>query len=124
MKINCKGKTILIVDDDFNSLLLFSELLLESGAKVLTAIDGKSTLDIVEKQKIDLILLDIRLPDMDGFELLKIIHSFQPCLLAIAHTALEGDFSRNYKQAGFNEFISKPFRMDQFYKKIEALLCL
>ena len=69
MKINCKRKTILIVDDDFNSLLLFSELLLESGAKVLTAIDGKSTLDIVEKQKIDLILLDIRLPDMDGFEL-------------------------------------------------------
>ena len=63
-------KTILIIDDEKNIRTLYKEVFEKEGYKVMLASGGKEGLDVCEKNKIDLIILDIRLPDLDGMEVL------------------------------------------------------
>lgn len=72
--LNCKVKTILVVDDEPDALQLFRRMLTNAkkGFRVLRASDGKQALEILQSQKPDLILLDLVMPEMDGFQLLAI----------------------------------------------------
>ncbi|MFZ2038511.1 MAG: response regulator [Minisyncoccia bacterium] len=68
---NIKGKKIMIVEDDKFFISLISKKLLDNGLEVLSANDGQQTFKVLETKKPDLIILDIMLPDIDGFEILK-----------------------------------------------------
>ena len=63
-----KIRKVLIVDDDVNTRTTLSDLLSEDGYNTITAADGKEALDKAHKKKPDIVLMDIRLPKMDGYE--------------------------------------------------------
>jgi CheY-like chemotaxis protein len=105
-----QSKTILIAEDDETNYYLICEYLEFSRAEMLWAHDGVEALEMVkENVDIDLILMDIQMPVMNGFEALQAIKHISPNLPIVAITAyaVSGDREKGLK-AGFNEYLSKP----------------
>jgi len=119
-----KRKALIIEDNDQN-LYLATFLLENSGFEVIAARDGPEALDLVKISNPDVILLDIQLPGMDGFEVLDIIRKF-PLLadipiIAVTSHAMSGDRERMLA-AGCNDYIEKPINPDLFVSQIEQNL--
>lgn len=114
--------TVLIVEDDRNMRLLTSARLRDYYS-VCTASDGEEALDLIHKGGIDLIVSDIMMPNMDGYELLKIIRNegFQTPFLFL--TAKENSYD---KEKGFDlgtdDYMTKPFSADELLWRVKALL--
>ncbi|MBN1143686.1 MAG: response regulator [Bacteroidales bacterium] len=107
---NWKGKTILIAEDDLNSFKFLHELLKKTHAVILHAANGKQALDIIRSsQQIDLVVMDIMMPVLDGYEATKIIKNMNREIPVIAQTAyaMAGDKER-MQEAGCDDYISKP----------------
>jgi CheY-like chemotaxis protein len=125
MELNIlKGKKILIVEDDFSSKLYMNKILEKSGADLLNASDGREALDILDKNPgIDLILMDIQLPILDGYSCTKIIRESGNNVIIIAQTAygLSGDKEKMIS-LGFNDFLIKPISQKQVMDKISSYL--
>jgi CheY-like chemotaxis protein len=117
------GKTILIVDDDPISALLFQEMLEPTKANIFVVYNGCSALNIVKSQSIDLVLLDIKLPDCNGFDILPKIKAIKPEIIIIAQTAnaMVDDHTKCIN-AGFDDYISKPILSVELYSKLEKHL--
>jgi two-component system, cell cycle response regulator DivK len=103
--------TILVVDDDETNLTLARALLEAEGFAVVTAIDAMSTFDVLKDVDPALILMDIQLPGMDGWELTRrlkrnIVTSHIP-VIAVTAYGQQGDAERA-RQTGFVEFVAKP----------------
>ena len=103
--------TILVVDDDETNLTLARALLEADGFAVVTAIDAISTFDVLKDVDPALILMDIQLPGMDGWELTRrlkknIATSHIP-IIALTAYGKQGDAERAH-EAGFAEFVAKP----------------
>jgi CheY-like chemotaxis protein len=112
---NWKGKSILVVEDDEISLEFLKELFEPYGIKVLSAIDGKSAIDICkDNPQIDLVLMDVQLPVMNGIESMKEIRKINIHLPVIAQTAfaMSGD-KEKYISEGFDDYISKPINLHE-----------
>lgn len=118
------ARTILIVEDEINSHTLIKELLSGTNVKLLHAWDGSEAVEHVKKRKdISLVLMDIKMPVMDGYEATKLIKTIRPKLPVIAQTAFAGhhDKTRALK-AGFDNYISKPILKDSFVELIANYL--
>ena len=105
-------KKILIVDDDALIRQLLSLILKSAGYSVVEAVNGKDALDKLNEATIDLIITDLRMPQMDGIELTRKIRT-NPDYEHVPVVMLTSDF-QGYKrqegeQAGVNSWISKPF---------------
>ena len=103
--------TILVVDDDQTNLTLARALLESDGFTVVTAVDAISTFDVLKDVDPALILMDIQLPGMDGWELTRrlkknIATSHIP-IIALTAYGKHGDAERA-REAGFSEFVAKP----------------
>ena len=103
--------TILVVDDDESNLILARALLEADGFAVVTASDAMSTFEVLKTAQPALILMDIQLPGMDGWELTRrlkknIATSHIP-VIAVTAYGQHGDAERA-RQAGFVEFVAKP----------------
>ena len=88
-------KRILVADDEMSIRLLYSEELREEGYEVLTAANGREALEIVEKEPLNLIILDIKMPEMSGIEVLRQIKEKNPnlpVLLSSAYSEYKQDF--------------------------------
>ena len=108
--IDWNKKTILIVEDEIHNHNYIEELLLETNTNILHAWCGKEAVDLVKSHSdISLVLMDIKMPVMDGYEALRLIKQIRPKLVVIAQTAyaLSQDKSKALK-AGFDSYISKP----------------
>jgi two-component system NtrC family response regulator len=106
--------TILIVDDEPNYLVVMSELLREEGFEVFTAHDGKEALAIVLDTELNLIITDMRMPVMDGMQLLKNVKANKPNLPIIMVTAFgEVEMAVAAMQAGAFNYLTKPFNNDE-----------
>ena len=118
-------ETVLIVDDEKNYPLILSAVLEEEGFETLTANSGKAALEIIESSDIDLILTDMKMPEMDGIELLKRIKKIDPDLPVIVMTAHGTvDKAVDAMQEGAYTYIQKPFdneRMILYVKKAIAM---
>ena len=104
--------TILIVDDDPICLMLASLALRQAGFSTATAADGTEALDLLQDLQPDLILSDIQMPNMDGFEFVRRTRQIpRLCEIpVIALTAFSGaDSQQRAFDAGFNAYIPKPF---------------
>lgn len=113
-------KLILIVEDDPTSSLLYSNFLELKGFEVLTVTDGKEAIDaVIEHPDIQIILMDIRLPEMDGVSTMKEIKKMRKDIPIIAQTAyaMVEDKTRLMK-AGFDGYLSKPVKPDALFEMI------
>ncbi|WP_026886052.1 response regulator transcription factor [Clostridium beijerinckii] len=114
---------ILIVEDDKELRELFSTVLLKNGYKTTGAKDGIEALDVLDKEYIDLIISDIMMPNMDGFELIKSIRDAQFSLPILMITAKE---SFQDKQRGFllgiDDYMVKPIDVNEMVLRVGALL--
>ncbi|TXE16719.1 response regulator [Psychroserpens burtonensis] len=102
---------VLIADDDEISRILMSTIVKNHSAVILKAVTGKEAVDICrDNPDIDLILMDIQMPDLNGYEASRQIRKFNKDVIIIAQTgfALNGDNEKVIK-AGCNDYISKPF---------------
>jgi PAS domain S-box-containing protein len=103
------NKTILIVEDDFYNAEYLKEVLSGIGLNILQAENGKQAVDISLSQPVDLVLMDIRLPDIDGYEATRQIKQQKPQLKIIAQTAYAANEEKQKAfDAGCNDYISKP----------------
>jgi len=114
-------KQCVLVVDDHPKVLRFIEIDLKlCGFKVITTTSGSEALELVKSAQPDIVLLDIIMPGMDGFEVLRRLRDFTQ-LPVIAFSASPG----NYHEAvrlGADDFMPKPFQPEEMVKRIEALL--
>ena len=107
-------KTILVVDDEPNYLIILSELLREEDYEVFTAANGADALKIVGQTDLDLLITDMRMPEMDGLELLKTVKAANPELPVIMITAFgEVEKAVEAMRAGAFNYLAKPFNNDE-----------
>lgn len=120
-----KIKTILVVEDDPSSLFLLEELLEPMEINLLTATSGKETLQLVASEPVDLIFLDIKLGDTNGFVLLPKIKKLNPNVKVIAQTAFayQEDIN-NCISSGFTDYLSKPIHSGRLMHMLEKYLQL
>lgn len=118
-------KTILVVDDDLNQQRLMSDLLLPIHFNVLLASNAQVGLDILNEQNIDLMILDVRMPTMNGWEMIKTVREQQFTLPVIMVSANARDNEFNYAHEGYHsDYIAKPVNLDTLLGKIGELLSL
>jgi CheY-like chemotaxis protein len=118
-----KKFSIMVVDDDSDSIELYQALLTSMGHAVTKALTGYDALQMLEqKQKPDLILLDVSMPVLSGSDTLRLIKERYPDLIVVAQSAhaLLGDRERFLKE-GFDEYLPKPFSKEQLTGIISKL---
>ena len=127
MKITPSEYKILIVDDVTSNVLLLKVLLTNEKFNVITANSGKKALELVENDRPDLVLLDVMMPEMNGFEVAQILKQKPETseIPIIFLTALNGttDVVKGF-QVGGNDFISKPFNKEELIIRITHQISL
>jgi len=104
---------ILIVDDQFGIRILLNEVFQKEGYQTFQAANGVQALDIVKKHNPDLVLLDMKIPGMDGIEILKRMKVIDPDIRVIIMTAYgELDMIQEAKDLGALTHFAKPFDID------------
>jgi len=121
---NWQGKRILLVEDDFHSTVFMRELFNLTGIELLCAGTGQEAIELFNNgSNIDLVLMDIQLPDISGIELTRLLKEINPKVPVFAQTAyaMAGD---NLKciQAGCDDYISKPLNISEMFGKINKVL--
>lgn len=115
------GKNILVVEDEASHLLLLKSMLGLYNINVIGVTDGYTAVKICQEKtgEIDLVLMDIRIPDMDGFETTKLLKIINKDLPVIAQTAcaMAGD-KQKCLEAGCDDYIAKPISRLQLVKKL------
>ena len=118
------SKNILVVEDDESSAFLLGTFLKETGASISFTTDGNEAVDFVrEHPETDLILMDILLPEKDGFTATREIKSFARDVVVIAQTAYA--FSMDHYEAlraGCDAYLTKPLNMSLLLDKIDGYL--
>jgi len=118
---------ILYIEDNPDNMMLVQRALEARGYRLLKAVNGLSGLDTAEHEEVDLILLDINLPDIDGYEVARRLrHSPKPSLLhipiiAITANALKGDAEKAL-DAGCDVYMSKPINIRELWARVEAFV--
>ena len=114
-------KTILVVDDELSMREFLGILLRKEGYRVLSAADGKEALHITADNTIDLVISDIRMPGMNGLELLSALKQENSCLPVIMITAFASpDDAVTAMKNGAFDYITKPFNVDEIKSVITA----
>lgn len=116
-------KHILVVDDEKDIRMLFKDELVDAGYGVLLAESGKEALEKLREHKIDLLILDLRMPDMDGIEVLQQVRESDKELPIIVCTAVRGlkdDYS--IWEGNVSAFITKPLDLDELRRKVDEVL--
>jgi two-component system KDP operon response regulator KdpE len=113
---------ILIVDDEPNILATVAPLLRARGYEVYSAITGRAALEAVDRDKPDLIVLDLGLPDINGVEVCRQIRQTLPTpILVLSARGAEGD-KVNALDAGADDYVTKPFGAEELLARIRAAL--
>ena len=114
---------ILIADDDKNIRLLFKAVLEGAGYQTLTAENGREALEIMERQHIDLVVLDIMMPQMDGYEFTRTLREADNNLpiLMVSAKQLPADRRQGFL-VGTDDYMTKPIDEEELLLRIRALL--
>lgn len=114
---------ILVVEDDVGTRKLMEAVLLQNGYQPILAENGVAALEVMEQNKIDLVILDIMMPKMDGFEFAKILREGSCNLPILMVTAREGieDKKKGFL-VGTDDYMVKPVNNDELILRIKALL--
>jgi DNA-binding response OmpR family regulator len=114
---------ILVVDDDKNTRMYFEAVLTNNNYTVTVAKNGEEALDIMDKKHIDLVVLDIMMPKMDGYEFTKTLRECDNNLPILMVSAKQMPTDKNKGFAvGTDDYMTKPVDQDEFLYRIKALL--
>jgi DNA-binding response OmpR family regulator len=115
---------ILVVDDSAEIRHLLSSILVQDGHKVSLAPDGKKAIEMMMKETPDIVVLDIMMPMMDGYAVLREMKSSgvreSVKVLVLTAKSSESDWVRGYK-LGADQYLTKPFGVDELTQAIEGL---
>ena len=114
-------KRILIVEDEELIANLIEMNLATEGYHCICAFDGKAAADLIEKERFDLILLDIMLPEINGYELLEYIKPLGVPVIFLTAKSEVDDRIKGLK-LGADDYISKPFQIGELLARVEAVL--
>ncbi len=118
---NWNGKVVLVAEDEEINFLFLEEVLRRTGATVIWARNGKEAIEKYRNNKVDLILMDIKMPEMNGYEAMQQIKDTKGNTKIIAQTAFAMSGEREeILDAGFDGYISKPIRIAALLKLLET----
>lgn len=119
---DCHDKVILVVEDDYDIGDIIENYLKREGMVVIRAMNGKQAIELHSSQPIDLILLDIKLPELNGWEVLnKIRQKAQTPVIML--TALDQDIDKVMAlRVGADDFVVKPFNPNEVIARVQAVL--
>jgi len=119
------GKSVLVADDDVRNIFSLTKALEQHKMRVVTAMDGQEALSLAEGGGIDIVLMDMMMPEMDGFEAITRIRHVPRLrrlpIIAVTAKAMSGDRERCI-QAGASDYISKPVDIDQLLSLLRIWL--
>jgi len=116
------SKTILVVDDERRLVSLVKDYLSQEGFRVVTAYNGREALLVAQKEKPDLIILDIMMPEMDGYEFMKLHHRKKNTPVILLTARVEDDEKIVGLELGADDYITKPFRPRELTARVRAVL--
>ncbi|MFN8432615.1 MAG: response regulator [Anaerolineales bacterium] len=121
------GNIILCIEDNPDNMMLVKRALESRGYVLLEAFTGNKGVEVAEQNNIDLILLDINLPDIDGYEVARRLRSsskhnlaYTP-IIAVTANALKGDAEKALA-AGCDVYMSKPINIRELWARVEAFV--
>jgi len=119
------SRTILLIEDNEQNRYLATYLLEQHGHTVISAVDGPAGINLAREVRPDLILLDIQLPLMDGYDVARTLRGFAELrstpIVALTSYAMTGDREKALA-SGCNGYIEKPLQPDTFVREIEPFL--
>jgi two-component system cell cycle response regulator DivK len=119
------GKRILVIEDTEDNRQIVRDLLVSVGYEIIEATDGAEGVAMAQAQHPDLILMDIQLPQMDGYEATRRIRAIPELarvpIIAVTSYALSGDEAKT-RAAGCDGYVAKPFSPRQLLAKIREFL--
>ena len=121
------AKKILIVDDEKDFIDTLAERLTAKGFKIIEAFNGKDGLEKAHTEKPDMILLDVTMPEMDGFDVcrkLKIDENYKNIPIIMLTAKFQPNDVEFGKEMGADAYLTKPLELETLSHKIEALLRL
>ena len=121
------SNNILYIEDNPDNMMLVQRALEARGYRLLKAANGLSGVEMAEREDVDLILLDINLPDIDGYEVARRIRGsskgklLHTPIIAVTANALKGDAEKAL-EAGCDVYMSKPINIRELWARVEAFV--
>ncbi len=116
------GISILLVDDDPQLIRLVRANLEPVGYKVLSALDARSALELADREMPDMIILDIMLPDIDGYDICQRIREFSSIPIIMLSAKVEDVDKVRGLKLGADDYLTKPFNIQELLARVEAVL--
>lgn len=116
------SKKILVVDDEEAVVSYIADAFKRKGYNVFVAQDGQLALDLIKKELPNLVLLDMKLPKVDGLEVLKELRQNHPKTSVIVMTAYDAEYKKRMDEIGYEALFVKPLQIDELKEKVEYLL--
>jgi len=116
------AKTILVVDDEARLVSLVETYLTQSGFCVLTAQNGVEALSVTKSEKPDLIILDLMMPEMDGYEFMRIYRAEHDTPIILLTARVDSDEKVVGLELGADDYVTKPFRPRELMARVKAVL--
>ncbi|MBK9925234.1 MAG: response regulator [Anaerolineales bacterium] len=121
------NNVVLYIEDNPDNMTLVQRALESRGYKLLKAVNGLTGVELAEKEEINLILLDINLPDIDGYEVARRLRASSKLalktvpIIAVTANALKGDADKALS-AGCDVYMSKPINIRELWARVEAFV--
>ncbi|MEG0341622.1 MAG: efflux system response regulator transcription factor AdeR [Acinetobacter sp.] len=120
---DCRDKLVLVVEDEYDIGDIIEHYLKREGMRVIRAMNGKQAIEIHASQPIDLLLLDIKLPEVNGWDVLKKIREKNNHTPVIMLTALDQEIDKVMAlRIGADDFVVKPFNPNEVVARVQAVL--
>lgn len=116
------AKKILIVDDEKNIALVLKELFQAKGYEVWVAFTGKEALKHIGNEDLDLVSLDIQIPDMNGVEILKKVRKKYPSIKTVVLSGYLDEYKEEIEKIGCDAFLTKPFSIKTLMNVVDSTL--
>ena len=116
------AKTVLVVDDEARLVSLVETYLTQSGFRVATASNGVEALSVARQANPDLIILDIMMPEMDGYEFMRIYRAEYDTPIILLTARVDSDEKVVGLESGADDYITKPFRPRELMARVKTVL--
>ena len=118
-----ENEKVLIVDDLEEIREILSSFLEDEGYVIYTAENGREALELIKEKEINLVLTDVRMPEMNGYDLTRTIKKMYPKIGIIIMTAYTSIYTEgDIRKIGADDFISKPFNLTNVSEKVERVI--